>query len=190
MYKSILHFLEKDIPELEKITENFYEKPQNIEDLVLAVKDGVIKLGIYMIEEQLNNINAAIKQSANRKLEWNVVRTDETKLITSLGTVSYQKTLFKNRKTNKCKYLLDELMELIPHERITADAVAEIYEEAVDSSYRKGGEKASLTEILTKQTVKNKLHEIQFPQEVDNTKPRVTRNIYIDADEDHISLQG
>ena len=47
-------------------------------------------------------------------------------------------------------------MGIEKHARLTEDAVAQILEETVDSSYRKGGEHASITEdIVSKETVMN-----------------------------------
>ena len=45
-----------------------------------------------------------------------------------------------NRKTSKMEYLLDRILGLKKHERITEDATAEILKEAVQISYRRGGE--------------------------------------------------
>ena len=52
--------------------------------------------------------------------------------------MKYQKTLFKNKETGACEYLLDRIMGLESHVRMTEDAEAKMLEEAVDSSYRKG----------------------------------------------------
>lgn len=73
---------------------------------------------------------------------------------------------------------------------MTEDAEAQMLEEAVDSSYRKGGIRASLSDKVSKQTVKNKVHELKFSSEnrVSEVKKQVAY-LYIDADEDHVSLQ-
>ena len=62
--------------------------------------------------------------------------------------------------------------------------------EAVQTSYRRGGEETSLTTEVKKQTVKNKIHALEFPK--NNEKPvkkKVVEYLYIEADEDHASLQ-
>ncbi len=41
--------------------------------------------------------------------EWYIVRRDETTLLTSLGRVTYHKTLFKNKFTGEHEYLLDRI---------------------------------------------------------------------------------
>ena len=73
---------------------------------------------------------------------------------------------------------------------VLVNAEARILEEAVESSYRKGGINACIGEQeVSKETVMNKLHTLEFPLlEPLKEKRRVSR-LYIDADEDHVSLQ-
>lgn len=120
-----------------------------------------------------------------------MVESHERKqLVTSLGTVTFQKTLFINKETGKSEYLLDRMLGLEKNERITEDALARMLKEAVQTSYRRGGEETSLTTAVKKQTVKNKIHALQFPknEEVPEKKKEV-EYLYIEADEDHVSLQ-
>lgn len=54
-------------------------------------------------------------------------------------------------------------MDLEPHARISEDAEARIPEEAVESSYRKGGINACIGEReVSKETVMNKLHALPY----------------------------
>lgn len=50
----------------------------------------------------------------------------------------YHKTLFRNKNTGEWVYLLDRIMELEKHVRMTEDAVARILEEVVESSCHNG----------------------------------------------------
>ena len=86
-----------------------------------------------------------IRNDSNRKKSWHVVRRDETTLVTHLGPVKYKKTLFRHKETGEYAYLLDKIMGLAPHTRMTEDAVAKVLEEAVQTSYQKGGENACIT---------------------------------------------
>ena len=73
---------------------------------------------------------------------------------------------------------------------MTEDVMANIYEEAVQTSYRKAGEIATIDGGVSKGTVKTLLHKTVFPSsfQIPMVK-RVVENIYIDADEDHYHLQ-
>ena len=147
-------------------------------------------LGLDLIKETLEDCNQMLRDSAKRKQFWEVVRTDGKKLTTCLGTVCFEKTLFRNKQTWESDYLLDRILGIESHERLTEDAEAKLLEEAVQTSYRKAGEETSLTDQVSKQTVKNKLHKLTFPQQKE-TKPekKVMEYLYIGADEDHVSLQ-
>ena len=72
---------------------------------------------------------------------------------------------------------------------MTEDAEAKLLEEAVQTSYRRGGEAASLLDSVSKQTTMNKLHRLRFPKSKTASEKKYVRNLYIDADEDHIALQ-
>ena len=190
MIKSIQHFEEVGVKNLVGTIEKFLKEPEKQAELIYGVTDSVIQLGLDIIAETFESMDEELRESGFRKLNWVISRRDKTSLMTSLGTVKYQKTLFKNKKTGACEYLLDRIMGLESHARMTEDAEAKMLEEAVDSSYRKGGIKASLTDQVSKQTVKNKIHELKFYEEAEELviKKKVPY-IYIDADEDHVSLQ-
>jgi hypothetical protein len=67
---------------------------------------------------------------------------------------------------------------------------ARILEEAVESSYRKGGINANIWEQeLSKEMVMNKLHALQFPKLKSQNKKQKASCLYIDADEDYVSFQ-
>lgn len=190
MFKSIQQFEESGIKKLEKIIESFMKDPKDMASFVYGIRDEVIALGLDLIKETLEDCNQMLRDSAKRKQSWEVVRTDRKKLTTCLGTVCFDKTLFRNKQTRESTYLLDRILGIESHERLTEDAEAKLLEEAVQTSYRKAGEETSLTDQVSKQTVKNKLHKLTFPQQKE-TKPgkKAVEYLYIDADEDHVSLQ-
>ncbi len=190
MIKSIQQFEEVGVKKLGKVLEDFIRDPEKQAEFIYGVTDSVIQLGLNMIKETFESMDEELRASGRRKSSWVISRRDETSLITSLGTVKYYKTLFKNKETGACEYLLDRIMGLESHVRMTEDAEAQMLEEAVDSSYRKGGMKASISDTVSKQTVKNKIHDLRFFP-INNkvlTKKQVDY-LYIDADEDHVALQ-
>lgn len=66
------------------------------------------------------------------------------------------------RKSIMC-YLLDKTLGFTQNQRITDDAVAKIYEEAVQTSYRRGGEAVNNDDSVSKEAVKDLLHKTKFP---------------------------
>ena len=190
MYNSIQHFIEKGTKELEKKLINYSRDLTKIAEMVYGVTDGVVSLGLSIIAEEFEFYDEHLRKSIERKKNWQIVRRDETTLLTSLGNVTYHKTLFKNKQTGQCEYLLDRYMKLDKHARMTEDAEARILAEAVETSYRKGGENASVgMETVSKETVMNKIHALEFPKGMTVSEKKQLPYLYIDCDEDHVSLQ-
>lgn len=190
MYNSIKYFEEECIKRFEKLEDDFFKEPLKLAEYVTGLTEELNNLGLRMIRDSLEEMNMMLRKSTKRLQHW-VVESHETKdLITSLGTVTFEKTLFKNKETGRCEYLLDRILGLEKHERISEDALARMLKEAVQTSYRRGGEETSLTAEVGKQTVKNKIHALKFPKNEEKPeKKKEVEYLYIEADEDHASLQ-
>ena len=189
MEKSIIEFQKNGIPALEKITLAFFEDPTKIAEFVGGVQDNVLQLGLGIIKEQFEALDEALCRSGNRRKNWEIVKHDEKAMTTSIGDLTFTKTLFRNKKTGEARYLVDDLLGFEKHERMTEDAEAKMLKEAVQTSYRKAGEEMSILSEMSKQTVKNKLHALEFPQYEHEGPQKVVEYLYIDADEDHVPLQ-
>ena len=85
---------------------------------------------------------------------------------------------------------MDSIVGINPHDRVTADVVINAIDEAVDSSYRKAGEKASYVEKISKQAVMDKIHNLEVVQpSVIIQHKKENRVLFIEADEDHVAQQ-
>ena len=190
MYKSILQFGKTGIENIEKVGVNFFEKPKDINALVSGIQQEVLKLGAGIIGNLFEEMDEMIRQSKERKENWEIVRRDTKTLLTSIGEIEFKKTLFKNKKTGERMYLLDNVLGIEKNARMTEDAEAAIYEEAVQTSYQRGGKAVCLTDQVSKVAVKNKLHELSFPPDPKEFhEKKKVKYLYIDADEDHVPLQ-
>ncbi len=189
MVSSIQQFGESGIKNLSDLIENYMKDPTDIASFVSGVRDEVIKLGLDIIKETFEDCDTMLRESARRKLNWQIVKQDRKTLTTSIGDVTFKKTLFKNKQSGEGSYLLDRIMGVDPHERLTEDAEAKMLWEAVQTSYRKAGEETSLMSNVSKETVMNKLHALEFPEAPKPAEKKVVDYLYIDADEDHVSLQ-
>ena len=190
MINSIQQFADCGIKVLEQAVKDFAES-KDLSAFIGTVNSVVVKLGQNVIKEELEYYDQLIRERPERLEHWVVVRKDPKALITSLGTVNFKKTLYKNKETGENVYLLDSNLGLDPDMRMTDDAVAKLLEEAVQTSYRKGGEAVNQYDKVTKQTVKNKIHDLDFSK-VPKKKPAVKKAVpylYIEADEDHDFLQ-
>lgn len=190
MINSIKHFEEESISIFEKLEDDFFKHPEKMAEYIKSITKELHKIGILMIQESLEQMNQQLKDSGKRTTGWYVEKDSRKQLVTSLGTVNFTKTLFKNRETGKREYLLDRVLGLEKHERITEDAVEKMLEEAVQTSYRRGGEESCLEGNVSKQTVKTKLHSLKFPKTINEPEmKKEVEYLYLEADEDHVSLQ-
>lgn len=108
----------------------------------------------------------------------------------SLGNLCFYRTGYIDKKTGEYTYLVDLLLGLEPHQRITIGAMANILEETIDTSYSKGGKAASLYDNASKYTVKRLVHSMDIDMPLpENKNKKKQKYLYIVADEDHVSAQ-
>ena len=190
MFLSIVKFLENNLECMEESIKNTLANKNDIADIILVIQEFVNKLGTDIVKEIIEEVNAGIKKSPYRKGKWEVIRDEESTLLTSMGSMIYSRTLFKDLRGGKSTFLADKQFGIQPHARMTEDVVINVIKEAIDSSYQKGGTCASLKDDVSKQTVKNILHglEVEMPKETVEKKKQV-RRLYINADEDHVAAQ-
>lgn len=191
MINSIQHFIEKETYEIENTMRKFVEGTLDIDGYGKQLQEKALKLTQDILVETLEMMDQVIKDSEKRKEAYVVEQRAQPKtLLLPFGSICFHRTCYTSKKTGKLSYLLDELIGLEKHQRLTIGAEAAILEEAVESSYRKGGEHASLTEQVSKQTVKKLVHQtvIKMPVEEASEKKKI-KWLHIDADEDHVSAQ-
>lgn len=196
MQTIINYMAEEFIKKLTETRNELYKNPKNLAEFVIATRKETDELARRFIQEVVQEMDDIIYQHPSRKKNWYVEQKDnKKKLLTSVGEIVYSKTLYVSKDkggeegTNTYCYLLDKFLGLEPNQTMTEDVKANIYQEAVQTSYRKGGEMAC-PEGVTKGTVKNVLHQIKFPGnfQIPEVK-KVVDYLYIDADEDHYHLQ-
>jgi hypothetical protein len=191
MYNSILQFIEKDVKEIENILGQLLTGEKDADDLSKEVVDRVMTLANRWICEMYEKIDEEIRESISREKNWTVEKRNEPKeLLDIVGTLHFKRTGYEDKKTGKYIYLLDKILGIEGHQRITLGAAAKILEESILTSYEKGGKAASPTDAASKQSVKKLVHEtiIEFPQ-VEAKEKKKMRHLHIVADEDHVSAQ-
>ena len=191
MIKSIQQFQSKGVERLEKVFCSYADDLSKVAEMVYGVTEEMIRLGTSIIAEEWEYYDGLLHDNPALRPDWYVIRKDEITRTTSLGDVRYKRTYFKNIKTGERSYLLDRLLGFEKGQRFTEDADARIFDEAADSSYRKGGINVSIDEnvVASKETVMDKLHPLKFPKAKPLKEKRSVPLLYIDADEDHVSLQ-
>ncbi len=191
MVSSITQLQEKMLHQLEKIFIEYSTDMTKIAELIQGVTESVLTFARCLLVEELESYDSFLCKDKRHRPEWKVVKKASSTLLTSLGSISYHKTLFQNGSTGEYQYLLDQAMGLEPYARMTEDAEANLLTEAVQTSYEKGGENVSIgKEQVSRETVKNKIHRLEFPKKMGYPEEKkVVNYLYIDADEDHVALQ-
>lgn len=184
-------FTEEGIKNFQEDVLKMVKNGDGFESVVSKVKEQTDALGREICKQVFKALDESIYQDEKRKKDWYIERKSESKkIITQLGEIEYNRRYYKSRKGKGYRHLLDELLGIEAHERIDKRVRAELVEQAAIVSYEKAGEQACDIKI-SRQTVMSsirRLKELKVEALEDNRKQVET--LYIDADEDHISLQN
>ena len=191
MNNSIQYFLENGIPGLEKIKKDFFTDPVCFDEYIEKVKGIVLDFGCHIISEVLEECNTLLEESLKRRLHWHIKDRSQKNIMSPVGMLSFTRTRFKNKETKETVYLLDRVLGLLPHARMSDGVEAALLEEAVQTSYEKAGKEACPGECVSRETVMRHVRRLEIPaksQEEPAVKKK-TRILYVEADEDHAVLQ-
>ena len=140
MLNSILYFEQFCIKNFEKLEDEFLKNPENFAEYVFGLTTLLCKFGTEMLRDSLETMDRMLCESTFRRKSWTIEAHHTKTLVTSLGDVTFQKTLFLNKQTKQRAYLLDQILGLEPKQRLTEDTAARMLEEAVQTSYRRGAQ--------------------------------------------------
>ena len=187
---SIALFAEKGIENIYKVINKFLEDPTDFAGFTTGLREETSKFEQGVIRDTLELMDEKLRESPERKEKYEIVKRDRRTVVTSLGEVTFKRTYFKDRESKEKTYLVDEITRLDHRERLTEDAKVRMLTEVTEGSYRKSGEATCLNgDRISRQTVKNEIHQLEFPEMEKPEEKRQATTLYIDADEDHVSLQ-
>lgn len=193
MHNSIQQFMDQGIQNIEKIVKSFMsDEKMDIGELVLELNKPLQELQRDIIRETIEEIDEVYRTSSYRKDRYVIERSNEENSFTSTcGVITYKRTYFKNKKTDEFIHLADKACGITKKMRKSDDVVAKGLEHVIDSSYRISGENATATEdIISKQAVMKDVHTLEIPAILPEIKEKKqVKVLYINADEDHVSLQ-
>ena len=124
---SISHLSENFIRRILEVQEAFLKRPDDVSMMVYNLSDALQKLGVDIMRTFFESINQWLCKSSRRKNRFYIEQHTVKQLITSLGTVDFQKTLFSDKKCRSDMfYIFDQMLGLEQHQRMTPDAVANV----------------------------------------------------------------
>lgn len=182
---------EEGIRNLQESILELVVKGDGFTDVVSKVKEQTDALGREICRQVFESLDGSIYKDTKRKKDWNIERkADPKKIITRLGEIEYCRNYYCSRNGKGYRHLLDELLGIGVHERIDQGVRADLTEYAANISYQKAGELACDIKI-SRQTVMKGVHELkELKVEALGERRKELETLYIDADEDHISLQN
>ena len=191
MYYSIQDFIENGIANLEECEKSLMKNPLNWTDQILGIQQILRKFGAAVISELLEECNTILENSIKRRAFWRIKDRTKKHLLTSVGMIGFTHTRFEHKETGKTVYLLDQILGIQPHARISRDLECRLLEEAAQSSYRKAGYTASEADPVSGQTVMRHVHRLKCIRQTNgqDQEKRHVKQLYVEADEDHIALQ-
>ncbi len=191
----IQHFGEKIMSELEKVLEEIILRGNgDISEVVATLDDIFSEYGCKIIKYILEESDQIIRESSERKSKWNIQQREMKKtFITEFGEIKYYRTYYKSKGKEGHTYLVDDCFGIERYQRIDNNLSSKMINYSEDHSYQKSSNLASKKVKLSRQTVKNKIRKLG---EVDNRdikdikEKKKVKRLYVEADEDHISLQN
>lgn len=133
-----------------------------------------------------------IEKDKNRKNDYYLEKRAVTKCVLhKIGVVEIKRNYYRHKESGKYAYLLDYYLGLEKYKRVSTIIQSEVIEKAVNSSYSEAGKNITLTgESLSKQAVGNLLKKLRLEHSPERkTKKKIVKTLFIEADEDHVSLQ-
>ena len=185
--------MEFGVKKIEKIVESFInDETMNIGEFVLGLEKPLQELQREIIAETIEGIDQVFRNSIFRTDKYDIERSnDSNSFMSTCGEIKYSRTYFVSKETGGYKYLADQACGITKNMRKSEDVVIEALNHVVDSSYRISGEHAVKTDdIISKQAIMKDLHSLEIPALIPFVKKKKqVKILYINADEDHVSLQ-
>lgn len=179
---------------METIIQEFLEKI-----LELKISDGLanflIKGMMYchalilaIAEYRIEELDQLIFENRNIRHGYKVVRkADIRTLETKQGPLTFKRRYYYS-KTEGYKYLTDSVIGIDSYERIEKSLSAELCLNATDTSYAKSS-KAACSGRVSKQTVMQLLRKVEEKPIVFEATRSHIKEIHLQCDEDHVSMQ-
>ena len=190
----ILTLIRSYVEGLLEAEDRFIEHLDTFPELEKTVVDLTNRMAAGFLGAVLTTADTLICESGVRKKEYTVQRRRTRTLISSVGDVTFEHTLYKD-KEGRIRCLLDDQIHLPDRERFTTLAEAKVLSEAEVHSYQHAADSIRTgTQTISKTTVMNKIHAIEkeFPKTEMIPAPvekKQVEYLYLEADEDHIHKQ-
>lgn len=151
-------------------------------------------LGCEILGSVLKALDEKFFKCKDRKRHWKIVRKDDPKaVLTPFGQVIFKRRYYRNRLTGEHAYLVDQKAGITPHMHVGINLKAALTETAGENSYEVATRQISRYNPdtkVSKQTVCNCVKNLKIQTDLEPKQKRDVAEIYIEADEDHVTVKG
>ena len=163
-------------------------------ELEYKISNSTNNLNLNIIKDILEYLDLNYKKSKERKDNYYVQQTRQRTLITSLGIITFNKTYYKSKiKINgKYKYFsyIEDYLGIDKWSKMSLCAEVKLINNALDNGYSWSAKNTIPNYITTRQTISQKIKNINYDLIDKNYKKDTPDTIYIEADEVHANLQS
>ena len=143
----------------------------------------------HIIPAMLEQMDQKIAENHQRKTDWRLLRKDERELVTVMGEIRFERRYYRHKSSGETAYLLDQLLGIPAHAKVSGDVRQKAIVQAAQFSYGKSAA-MSTESSLSRMSVCSYVKELNaFPVLAAQGPRRCVQTLYVEADEDHISLQ-
>lgn len=188
--------MDKIIPQLvmemtEEIIKVTLECKLNLERatprILELIKRRATEIMQYLIE--MTDKSLLEDKAGRRKEGWVVERHgDERAVMTQIGEIRYERTYYQNTGTGTYGYPIDQITGIMPYQHVDVGLSKVLVSKSREESYHRVVNECCKGK-LSRQTVLNKIRRAGAM--IDKPLDRISvPELHIDADEDHVALQG
>lgn len=161
-------------------------KELSFSEIVRTTQKTVNNLGVNLIEQIVKIIDQSYNSQRNRHAV--ILRHTKTrKMVSEMGELNLQRNLYYDKDTARYFFAVDEILNIEKYSRVEGELKAKLINDATLTSYGKASKLSN--ECVSRQTVHNIVKSIEPSKvEVQADGFKTIKNIYIEADEDHIHL--
>lgn len=176
-----------------KMQENLSAGQCSFGNLISDAKIFGENIALMAAEEMLRRTDESIYDAAKKTRQFIVkAKAVERRIFTPCGEIHFERRYYRCNETGRYVYLLDSHLHIPKSDRIDENCKAQLVNTVMDESYAKAAERVT-GGAISKQTVKNVMREVGQIPEAAAPRPKVNENakeIYIEADEDHVAMQN
>ena len=143
-----------------------------------------------IVPQFLQTMDESLALDEQRRKEWTVVRADTRTLVCVFGEIRFRRRYYRHKKSGEMAYLLDRFLGIEAYAKVNGDTRQKAIVLAEQDSYARSAEGSTVSGISRMSVCNYVGHLNRFPELKAEGEKRSVKYLYVEADEDHTSLQN